>query len=46
MINPFIELAHDPVGVLSALGYVILLVGILTFGVPHAGRRERRLARG
>ncbi len=37
-INPFIHLAQDPVGVLSALGYVLLLAGVLLFGVPHAVR--------
>jgi hypothetical protein len=37
-LNPLIELARDPVGTLSALGYLVLLVGILLFGVPHAVR--------
>jgi hypothetical protein len=37
-LNPFIELAQNPVGVLSALGYLLLLFGILAFGVPHAVR--------
>jgi hypothetical protein len=36
--NPFIELARDPVATISALGYLVLLVGILLFGVPHAVR--------
>jgi hypothetical protein len=36
--NPFIELFRDPVFVLSALGYLVLLVGILLFGIPHAVR--------
>jgi len=38
MLNPFIELARDPVGVITALGYLIFLIGILLFGVPHAVR--------
>ena len=38
MLNPFIELARDPVGVLSAVGYCIGLVGLLVVGVPHALR--------
>jgi len=37
-LNPFVHLAQDPVGVLSAVGYLVLLVGILLFGVPHAVR--------
>jgi hypothetical protein len=37
-LNPLIELAKEPVGTLSALGYLVLLVGILLFGVPHAVR--------
>lgn len=36
--NPFIQLAQDPVGVLSAVGYLLLLVAILIVGVPHAVR--------
>lgn len=37
-LNPFIELARDPVGVITAVGYLLFLVGILLFGIPHAVR--------
>jgi len=37
-LNPFIELAKDPVGVITAVGYLLFLVGILLFGIPHAVR--------
>lgn len=35
-MNPFIELARDPVTTLSAAGYLVLVAGVLVVGVPHA----------
>lgn len=36
--NPFIALAQDPVGTISAVGYLLLLVAILVVGIPHSVR--------
>lgn len=38
MLNPFIELARDPVGTLALVGYGLLMVAILIVGIPHALR--------
>jgi len=42
-MNPFIEFAADPVGVLAWLGYALLLVGIVLAAVPWAIRQAGTL---
>jgi hypothetical protein len=38
VLNPFIELARDPVAALSGLGYLLFLTAVLVVGIPHALR--------
>lgn len=38
-INPFVELAKDPVGALAWLGYALLMLGIVLAAVPWAIRK-------
>lgn len=38
-INPFVELARDPVGALAWLGYLLLMLGIVLAAVPWAIRK-------
>jgi len=42
-MNPFIEFASDPVGVLAWTGYALLLVGIVGAAVPWAIRQGATL---
>jgi len=42
-MNPFIELANDPIGVLSTLGYVLFMLGIVLAAVPWAIRQSGTL---
>jgi len=38
-LNPFIELARDPVEALAWLGYVLLMFGIVAAAIPWAARQ-------
>ena len=38
-MNPFIELATDPVGTLAWIGYALLLAGLVLAAVPWAIRQ-------
>ena len=38
-INPFVELARDPVGSLAWLGYTLLMAAIVIAAVPWAVRK-------
>lgn len=38
-VNPFVELARDPVGALAWLGYLLFMCGILVLAIPWAVRK-------
>jgi hypothetical protein len=38
-INPFVELARDPVGTLAWLGYFLFMLGVVVLAVPWAIRK-------
>lgn len=38
-INPFIELARNPVATLAWLGYLLLMLGIVVLAVPWSVRK-------
>jgi hypothetical protein len=43
-MNPFIELARDPVAALAWLGYALLMLGIVVAALPWAVRQGATLA--
>ena len=38
-INPFVELARDPVASLAWLGYLLLMIGVVVLAVPWSVRK-------
>lgn len=42
-INPFVELARDPIGALAWLGYVLLMLAVAIAAIPWALRQATTL---